>query len=244
MSDNLYETLGVNKSATQDEIKKAYRKQAMKYHPDKNKGDATAEKKFKEANSAYQTLSDEGKRQQYDTFWSTGWAWGNPFWGWGNPFSGAWSSSWGWFGWFEDMFSGFWGGGWSGRGQNVEFDFWDLFWNMWWWQGRTRSSSQYDTRQQKAEKPVTLDFEKTYEVPVFDMILGYKIEVSWVYGQKAKLTIPAGTKSWSKFRVKEFWKSEWSKKWNLIVKVEAKMPKTISDIDKGLIEQIRDNIGY
>lgn len=68
MSDNLYETLGVNKSATQDEIKKAYRKQAMKYHPDKNKGDATAEKKFKEANSAYQTLSDEGKRQQYDTF--------------------------------------------------------------------------------------------------------------------------------------------------------------------------------
>ena len=72
MSDNLYETLGVNKSASQDEIKKAYRKQAMKYHPDKNKGDAAAETKFKQANSAYQTLSDEGKRKQYDTFGSTG----------------------------------------------------------------------------------------------------------------------------------------------------------------------------
>jgi DnaJ-class molecular chaperone len=72
MSKNLYETLGVDKSASQDEIKKAYRKQAMKYHPDKNKGDATAEKKFKEANSAYQTLSDEGKRKQYDTFGSAG----------------------------------------------------------------------------------------------------------------------------------------------------------------------------
>jgi DnaJ-class molecular chaperone len=68
MSENLYETLGVDKSATQDEIKKAYRKQAMKYHPDKNKNDSAAETKFKAANSAYQTLSDEGKRKQYDTF--------------------------------------------------------------------------------------------------------------------------------------------------------------------------------
>jgi DnaJ-class molecular chaperone len=72
MSDNLYNTLGVSKTATQDEIKKAYRKQAMKYHPDKNKGDITAEKKFKEANTAYQTLSDVSKRKQYDTFGSAG----------------------------------------------------------------------------------------------------------------------------------------------------------------------------
>lgn len=236
MSKNLYETLWVDKAASQDEIKKAYRKQAMKYHPDKNKGDATAEKKFKDANSAYQTLSDESKRKQYDMFGSSAWA------GW-NPFSGAGSSSWGGFWGFEDMFWGFWGGG-ASRWQNVEFDFWDLFGNMWGQQGRTRSSSQYDRREQQTQKPITLDFEKTYEVPVFDMILGCKIEVSWVYGQKAKLTIPAGTKSGAKFRVKEYWKSEWSKKGNLIIKVEAKMPKTISDIDKGLLEQIRDNIGY
>lgn len=232
MSKNLYETLGVDRSATQDEIKKAYRKQAMKYHPDKNKGDSSAEKKFKDANTAYQTLSDEGKRKQYDTFWTAGW---NPFGSWssgGNPFWWA-SSSWG-FGWFEDIFSWFWWG-WSSRWQNVEFDFGDMFWAGIWWN---------QSRKQEQKKPLSLDFEKTYEVPVFDMILGCKIEVSWVYWQKAKLTIPAGSKSGAKFRVKEFWKSEWSKKGNLIVKVEAKMPKNISDIDKGLLKQIRDNIGY
>lgn len=76
MSTNLYETLGLKKGATKDEIKKAYRKQAMKYHPDKNKGDTTTEQKFKEVNTAYQTLSDDTKRKQYDAFGSTG---GNPF---------------------------------------------------------------------------------------------------------------------------------------------------------------------
>lgn len=237
MATNLYETLWVSKTATQDEIKKAYRKQAMKYHPDKNKGDAAAEKKFKEANTAYQTLSDEWKRKQYDMFWSAGWSAWNPFgWGW-NPFWG-WASSGG-FSWFEDIF---WGG-WS-RGQNVEFDFWDLFGGWMWWQGRTRNSSAYDTRREAPKKPQTLDFEKTYEIPVFDMILGCKIEVTWVYWQKAKLTIPAGTKSWAKFRVKEYGKSEGAKKWNLIIKAVAKMPKSISDTDRNLLEQIRDNIGY
>jgi curved DNA-binding protein len=70
MSNKFYETLGVDKSASAEEIKKAYRKQAMKYHPDRNKGDATAEKKFKEVNEAYGTLSDPQKRKQYDTFGS------------------------------------------------------------------------------------------------------------------------------------------------------------------------------
>jgi len=97
---------------------------------------------------------------------------------------------------------------------------------------------------QSKQEPISLDFEKTYEIPVFDMILGCKIEVSWVYGQKAKLTIPAGTKSGAKFRVKEYGKSEWSKKWNLIIKAVAKMPKSISETDKRLLEQIRDNIWY
>jgi DnaJ-class molecular chaperone len=71
-----------------------------------------------------------------------------------------------------------------------------------------------------------------------------KIEVTWVYGQKAKLTIPPKTNPWTKFRVKDFWKSEWSKKWNLIIKVEARMPKTISEVDLQLLKTIRDNVGY
>lgn len=63
-----YEVLGVNKSASADEIKKAYRKMAIKYHPDKNPGDKEAEEKFKEAAEAYDVLSDQQKRSKYDQF--------------------------------------------------------------------------------------------------------------------------------------------------------------------------------
>ena len=63
-----YEVLGVQKSASDDEIKKAFRKLAVKYHPDKNPGDKEAEEKFKEAAEAYDVLSDEQKRQRYDQF--------------------------------------------------------------------------------------------------------------------------------------------------------------------------------
>jgi molecular chaperone DnaJ len=67
----LYETLGVAKNASQDEIKKAYRKLARKYHPDRNPGDDEAEAKFKEVQTAYDVLSDEDKRKQYDRVGST-----------------------------------------------------------------------------------------------------------------------------------------------------------------------------
>jgi molecular chaperone DnaJ len=63
-----YNTLGVNKNATPDEIKKAFRKLARKYHPDLNPGDKTAEQKFKEVNEAYEVLSDQKKRSEYDQF--------------------------------------------------------------------------------------------------------------------------------------------------------------------------------
>lgn len=65
---DFYEILGVGKSATADEIKKAYRKTAMQYHPDRNPGDAAAEEKFKEAAEAYEVLSDADKRAKYDRY--------------------------------------------------------------------------------------------------------------------------------------------------------------------------------
>ncbi len=67
-----YEILGVSKSSSADEIKKAYRKVAMQFHPDRNPGDKEAEEKFKEAAEAYEVLSDQDKRAQYDRFGHAG----------------------------------------------------------------------------------------------------------------------------------------------------------------------------
>ena len=119
MSKDLYKILDLDKWASTEEIKKAYRKLAMKYHPDRNAGDTEAEAKFKEINEAYSVLSDSGKRQQYDTFGST--------WGGGNPF--------GWWGFqtddISDIFNSFFWGGFSGasrsrpretRGEDLEYD--------------------------------------------------------------------------------------------------------------------------
>lgn len=82
-----YEVLDVSKNASDDEIKKAYRKLAVKYHPDKNPGDKEAEEKFKEISEAHEVLSDKQKRARYDQFGhaGVGGASGNPFGG-GNPF--------------------------------------------------------------------------------------------------------------------------------------------------------------
>ena len=98
MSKDLYKILDLDTGASTDEIKKAYRKLAMKYHPDRNAWDTEAEAKFKEVNEAYSVLSDAGKRQQYDTFGSTWWGW-NPFGGWGfqaDDISDIFSSFFGW----------------------------------------------------------------------------------------------------------------------------------------------------
>ena len=92
-----YEVLGVERNANADEIKKAYRKAAIKYHPDKNPGDAEAEEKFKEAAEAYDVLSNEEKRARYDQFGHAGMsgAAGGGFGGFGGGFS------------MEDIFSQF-----------------------------------------------------------------------------------------------------------------------------------------
>ena len=75
----LYDTLGVKKGASAEEIKKAYRKLAAQYHPDKNPGDASAEEKFKEVQNAYDVLSDAEKRKQYDSFGADGRSGGQGF---------------------------------------------------------------------------------------------------------------------------------------------------------------------
>jgi molecular chaperone DnaJ len=97
-----YEILGTNKSASPEEIKKSYRKSALKYHPDKNKGDKAAEAKFKEASEAYHILSDKGRRSNYDQFGHAAFEGSNGGGGFSNfDFSGSFSDI------FEDFFEGF-----------------------------------------------------------------------------------------------------------------------------------------
>ena len=82
-----YEVLGVSREATDQELKSAYRKQALKYHPDRNPGDHAAEEKFKQASEAYQVLSDADKRAAYDRYGHAGLSGGGGFNG--GPFAGG-----------------------------------------------------------------------------------------------------------------------------------------------------------
>lgn len=162
-----YEVLGVSKNASDDEIKKAYRKLAVKYHPDKNPGDKEAEAKFKEINEAHDVLSDKQKRARYDQFGHAGvggaGASGNPFGGFsGNPF----------------------GGGFNYNGQTFNFDFGgggldDILGNLFGFGAgarRARKGADYQTS-------VTLTFE--------DAIFGTTEKVT-VNGESIKIKIPAG----------------------------------------------------
>jgi molecular chaperone DnaJ len=106
-----YDVLGVSKSASESEIKKAYRKQALKFHPDKNPGDHTAEDKFKEAAEAYEVLSNPEKRQRYDQFGHAGMKGGQGFGG-----GGAGMNMDDIFSQFGDIFGGAFGGGFGGFG--------------------------------------------------------------------------------------------------------------------------------
>ncbi|MGL5228836.1 MAG: molecular chaperone DnaJ [Bacteroidales bacterium] len=106
-----YEVLGVTKTATADEIKKAYRKKAIQFHPDKNPGNKEAEEKFKEAAEAYEVLSDENKRARYDQFGHAGMNGGSASGGgFGGGFGGGMSMD-DIFSQFGDIFGGHFGGG-------------------------------------------------------------------------------------------------------------------------------------
>ena len=164
-----YEILGVSKSASDDEIKKAYRKLAVKYHPDKNPGDKAAEEKFKEISEANEVLSDKQKRARYDQFGHAGvggaggdpFAGGNPFGAGGNPF----------------------GGNYNFNGQSFNFDFGgggldDILGSIFGFGGSRRSARGADYR-----SSLTISFE--------DAIFGTTKTIT-VDGKSIKLKIPQG----------------------------------------------------
>ena len=158
-----YEILGVSKNASDDEIKKAYRKLAFKYHPDKNPGDKEAEAKFKEATEANEVLSDKQKRARYDQFGHAG-VGGNSNNGGGNPFSG---------------------GSYSFNGQNFNFDFGgdgnidDIF------------STLFGFGGGRAQRRRGADYRTVLTVSFEESIFGTTKAVQ-VDGKEINLKIPAG----------------------------------------------------
>ena len=139
-----YEVLGVEKGASAEDIKKAYRKAAMKYHPDRNPGNAEAEEKFKEVGEAYEVLSDDDKRSRYDQF---GFAGVDPNYGAGQ--GGAYGSG----------FGGFGGGGFGGFG-----DFGDIFSDLFGGGASTRSAARNAPRR---GENVMANLELTFEEAAF-----------------------------------------------------------------------------
>ena len=147
---NYYDILWVSEDADEAEIKKAYRKQAMKYHPDRNKWDASAEEKFKEINEANEVLSDANKKSQYNAYRNGGWG----FWGmWGGDF---------------------W---WFGGGQFGWVDLWDLIWGMFGGWGRWR---RWPTRGDDLILQLTINFVDAFHGMTKKVSYSRSVEAEWV----------------------------------------------------------------
>ncbi|MBF0491490.1 MAG: DnaJ domain-containing protein [Deltaproteobacteria bacterium] len=199
MAKNFYDTLGVSKSASQDEIKKAYRKLAKKYHPDVNKNDKAAEEKFKLASEAYEVLSDEKKRKQYDLYGELG----------ANPNFDAASRSYNWSGGpqgtggaedFADFFRRSTGGA---RTQSAGPDLNDLFGDMFGF-GKTGSRSKNYRDYYTSEVRKGQDLQYSMELDFLEAVKGSTSKISIQRGgklEKINVKIPPAVDTGSKIRL-------------------------------------------
>jgi molecular chaperone DnaJ len=203
-----YDVLGVKRGASPDEIKKAFRKLAIQFHPDKNKGDKKAEERFKEASEAYDVLSDAQKRQQYDQFGhgfaafsgAGAGAAGGPFRG--NPFGGGPFGGGG----FEDQtFSGF--GGPSSGPESFQDIFGDIFGDVF-QSGRSKASRPGETPR-GGTRSRGADLRYTITITFEEAASGCEKTISFVRQRggreetaKLAITIPAGVKPGQRLKLR------------------------------------------
>lgn len=189
-----YQILGVSKGASDTELKKAYRRLAKQYHPDVNKGEKSAEEKFKDISEAYSVLSDPQKRKQYDMFGSGAFHGGFDPSQYQQGGQGADGVRW---------YSGSTGGGFEGFG-----DLGDIFGDLFGMGGFQRSAGRKPPRARPRAEPQSVDGSDTYttfEISFEDAIKGVSTRMSIQRGDKIdKITvkIPAGVDNGSKVRIK------------------------------------------
>lgn len=174
-----YDVLGVDKSATTAQIKSAYRKKALEFHPDRNKA-ADAETKFKEVNEAYEILSNDDKRKTYDQFGHAGFsATGGPASGWNNPFTYTYTTNSNGVN-FEDIFGG------GNGGFSDPFDIFESFFG---------NAGFRQSRQQKPHYSLKIDF--------MEAVNG--VEKTIVHqGKQYTIKIPAGADTGTRIRFQDF----------------------------------------
>ncbi len=190
-----YKVLGVDKSASEKEIKKAYRKLARKYHPDLNPNDAQAKKKFQQINEAQEVLLDPEKRKKYDKYaakYGKDWEMGEEIEKARRAYSGAGAQSGGAYTQFEGFegFEGFGGSDFNDSG------FSDFFEAMFGGMGSSRSS-----RRKRAFKGQ--DFQATLELPLREVYETHKRTLT-VNGKNIRITIPAGVEDGQTIRIKGY----------------------------------------
>ena len=247
-----YKVLGISENATEEEVKKAYREIAKKYHPDKNPGDKAAEEKFKEASDASETISDTQKRAKYDNSRTYGGGGGFGFGG-GGAQEGGMS--------YEEFMRQYGGPSQQGRGAGRRtggsFGFGDtsmeeLFGGL--FGGKTtRKSRRAEEGGTESGEPQPTDdpfFKRKGNDAYVDLtinlaqaLLGSKVRVRTPSDKRVTLRIPAGTDPEKTLRIPNMGYQSGEGTGDLYIRIHLALPKNLTDEQKELVKEMAEKLG-